>query len=402
MTDIATRSDQQSPTLADLVAAARELGPLLKQNGAAGDANRRLEESSLQALAKAGLFRLCVPKRYGGFETDTRTVLDVGAAVAEADGGASWVVNLVNVCAWIVGLFPVKAQDEVFGADPNARVVGVLAPSSTATRVAGGFRVTGKWYYNSGGWHATWAALGIPIVNDAGDTVDHGTALIPIADLDREDSWFVVGMRASGSICLIARDVFVPDHRIFSVTRAIEGDYPSEAKGREALYRSAFLPFLALTLIGPQLGLGRAALNLVKEKAGTRPISYTMFEKQSASVAFQLQIAEAALLIDTAHLHAYRAADDIDRAATNHAYPDRLVRSRIRADTSYVAEKITRAIDLLLFAHGAGSFAESNSLQRIWRDSAVAARHAVILPTVGYELYGGALLGVDNNVTQFV
>ena len=98
--------------------------------------------------------------------------------------------------------------------------------------------------------------------------------------------------------------------------------------------------------MGPQLGLGRAALEFVRQRAATRPISYTFFEKQSSSVAFQLQIAEAAMMIDTAHLHAYRAADDIDRAAAAGVYPDRIVRTRIRADTGYVVEKITRAIDL--------------------------------------------------------
>ena len=71
----------------------------------------------------------------------------------------------------------------------------------------------------------------------------------------------------------------------------------------------------------------------------------------------------------------------------------------MRADTGYVAESITRAIDILLSAHGAGSFAEVNPLQRIWRDSATAARHAVVAPEIGYEVYGKALLGVEEQIT---
>ena len=69
--------------------------------------------------AKAGLMRVCTPKRYGGWEMNTRAMLDVSSAVAEGDGGAAWVVNLNNVCCWLTSLFPVKAQDEVFGADPG-------------------------------------------------------------------------------------------------------------------------------------------------------------------------------------------------------------------------------------------------------------------------------------------
>jgi alkylation response protein AidB-like acyl-CoA dehydrogenase len=313
MTNVASIHDFSAPAPEDLVARARELAPLLKKNGPVGEANRRVEEESIQAAVKAGLFKVCTPRRYGGWEMNTRAMLDVSAAIAEADGGTAWVVNLTNICAWLAGLFPLKAQDEVFGADPDTRVSGVLAPSATAAKIAGGYRVTGKWYYNSGGWHAQWAVLGIPIVNESGETIDQGLALIPIDDLEREDTWFVAGMKASGSICLVAKDIFIPDHRVLSVPRAIEGDYPTETRGQESFYRSAFVPILALILVGPQLGLGRAALEFVRQKAGSRPISYTLFEKQNTSVAFQLQIAQAATLIDTAHLHAYRAADDIDR-----------------------------------------------------------------------------------------
>jgi alkylation response protein AidB-like acyl-CoA dehydrogenase len=74
----------------------------------------------------------------------------------------------------------------------------------------------------------------------------------------------------------------------------------------------------------------------------------------------------------------------------------------VRADTGWVVEHVTRAIDILLSAHGAGSFADANPLQRIWRDSSVAARHAVVLPAVSYEVYGKALLGRDDYITPLV
>lgn len=399
MTKTATLHSVATPTAAELVGRARDLAALLRKNAPAGEANRRVEEETIQAVRKAGLMRVCTPKRYGGWEMNTRAILDVSSAIAEADGGSAWVVNLNNICCWLASLFPVKAQDEVFGADPDTCISGVLNPTAQATKVDGGFRVSGTWHYNSGGWHAQWAALGMPIVNAAGESIDQGLALFPMSDLERVDTWFVAGMRSSGSICLKAKDVFVPDHRILSVPRAIEGEYPTEMRDREPFYRSAFVPLLAIILVGPILGLGRAALDFVRQKAASRTIAYTFFEKQNASVAFQLQIAEAALMIDTAHFHAYRAADDIDDAAARGVYPDLLVRTRVRADTGYVVEKITQAIDKLLFAHGSAGFAEASPLQRIWRDAAVASRHAVVLPPIGYELYGKALLGVENNVT---
>jgi alkylation response protein AidB-like acyl-CoA dehydrogenase len=402
MNKVASVRNAATPSVEELVARTRELAPLLSKNGPLGETNRRVVDESIAAVAKAGLMKICTPRRYGGWEMNTRAMLDVSAAIAEADGGTAWVVNLNNIGCWLTSLFPVKAQDEVFGADPDACVSGVLNPTATVTKAAGGYRVTGQWHYNSGGWHAQWAVLGMPVVNEAGEAIDQGLALFPMADLERVDTWFVAGMKSSGSISLKARDVFVPDHRVLSVPRAIEGDYPTEMRNQEAFYRSPFIPILAIILVGPILGLGRAALDFVRQKAGTRTIAYTFFEKQSASVAFQLQIAEAAMMIDTAHFHAYRAADDVDAAAASGVYPDMLTRTRVRADTGYVVEKITQAIDKLMFAHGSAGFADASPLQRMWRDAAVASRHAVVLPPIGYELYGKALLGVENNVTPLV
>lgn len=389
------------PSAEELVARIRALQPLLAKHSAQGEQDRRVVEESITALTDAGIFKVAQPRRYGGYQTSLRTMLDVSAAVGEADGGTAWVVALCNVCAWLAALFPEQAQDDVWAENPDAKVSGVLAPTAEVVKVDGGYRVTGRWFWNSGSWHADWAVLGIPITDEHGEAVDQGLALFPRADLELQETWFVAGMSATGSNCLIAKDAFVPAHRIMSVPQAIEGHYPTERTDEE-LYRSAFVPLLALVLAGPQLGMGRKALEIVTEKGLTKPISYTFYTTQAESVAFQLQIARAAMMIDTAHLHAYRAADDVDTAAREGRYPDMITRTRVRADTGWAIEHITGAIDILLSAHGAGSFAQVNPLQRLWRDSAVAARHAVTMPTISYEVYGKALLGRDDQITPLV
>lgn len=183
---------------------------------------------------------------------------------------------------------------------------------------------------------------------------------------------------------------------------AVNGEYLSEHLDAEPLYRSAFVPVLALMLVGPQLGLGKAALDFVMSKAAGKPIPATFITSQKESVGFQLQIAEAARLIDTAHMHAYRAVADIDEAAARNVYPEFLTRARIRPDTGWAAECITKAINILLSAHGVGSFADVNPLQRIWRDSATGARHSAVNWQINYEIYGKTLLGVEGSVTPFV
>ena len=159
---------------------------------------------------------------------------------------------------------------------------------------------------------------------------------------------------------------------------------------------------LALILVGPQLGLARAARDLVIAKAPKRAISYTSFERQTDSVAFQLEVAR-------------RRCSSTPPTCTPSARPPTSTRRRAGARSSTTSRgracertpatrptRCAQAIDRLVSAHGASSFADSSAMQRIWRDANVAGRHAVVSPTVSYEVFGKGLLGVDNDVTVLV
>lgn len=408
MTDTTTTTGQAAASaalpasIAEVLERITALQPSLRERAPEGEELRRVPDASIDELRAAGAFRIGMPKRYGGYEGNTQDMLDAAATAAYGDGGAAWVVTLANVCGWLASLFSRQAQDDIWGNDPDALVTGVLAPTATAVRVEGGYRVTGSWGYNSGSVFATWAGLGIPIPNEAGEIVSQGLVLIPRTDYEIEDTWFVAGMRASASNTIIANDVFVPDHRVLLVPEALEGKYANEYLADEPTRRSAFVPLLAIVLIGAQLGLARAALDYVIEKTHGKPISYSFIEEKSTSVGVQIKVARAAQLLDSAELHAQRAARTIDEAAVAGPYPDPVTRARVRADTATVSEYVLEVINSLISVHGAGAFAETNRLQRIWRDANVAARHAVVNPEISMEAYGKLLLGDETPVTPLI
>jgi alkylation response protein AidB-like acyl-CoA dehydrogenase len=387
----------------ELIRRAVDLQPLLARNAARTEADRRVPDENIEAIREAGLFRLMVPKRLGGHETTIRTKLEVSAALAEACGSTAWVTALTNVCAWVVGTMSDHMQQDIFGADPDARVAGVLAPSPDVEKVDGGYIVSGRWPWSSGSLHASWGLGGVVQVGPDGVPIDIGTVLMPMSDLTIEDTWFVAGMKGTGSNTVVADRVFVPDHRYASVPAAINGVYATEHTD-EALYRSALIPVLALILIGPLLGLGRAALKIAIEKAPKRAVSYTRLATQRESTGFQMKIAEAAMTLDDAILHAHRAADDIDGWAASGEYMDYLTRARVRADTGWTSKRVREAISLILDAHGASGFADASPMQRIWRDANTGGRHAIVNGLVNEELFGKALLGIgpEGQVTDLV
>jgi alkylation response protein AidB-like acyl-CoA dehydrogenase len=386
---------------AELVARAAALMPMLVSNASRTEADRRVVEENITAIRDAGLFRIMVPRRYGGLETDIRTKLEVSREIAKGCGSTAWVTALQNVCAWFAGLASEQCQDDIWADAPDARIAGVFDPSPDTTRVDGGWTLSGRWGYASGIWHADWCMLGMLLTDEQGEVYDQALAFIPKSDITIDDTWFVAGMKGTGSNTIVADRIFVPEHRVMSVPKLIGGDYPTPFVD-ETLYRSAFVPVAALILVGAQLGLAQAALDYVIEKAHKRSITYTVYEQQVNAPTFQLAIARAANLVDSAHLHAYRAAADIDDAARDGRQLDYTARARVRMDTGYTAESARDAIRVLCSAHGAASFADASPLQRWWRDSEVASRHAVVHPEISAEVYGRALLGFTEGVTPLV
>lgn len=397
----AVTTTSSTPSRTELIERAAAIRGTLEQQADDTDRLRRLPAANVQALKNAGLCRLMVPKRLGGYETDIHTYIAVMAEIGRGCGSTAWVASLINVCAWLAGLFPDRAQQDIWRVDPDAWVAGSLAPHGVATPVDGGWRVTGRWMWASGCLHAQWAACGIQMKDAQGGMANLGLSLLPMTDLAIEDTWHMAGMKGTGSNTIVAADVFVPEHRFLPYPPAFGGHYRTEHTD-EALYRAALVPITVLILVGAQLGVARAALDFAVAKASTRGVTHTNYGKQIDSTGFQMLLAEAAMKIETAHLHAFRAADDLDHAASRGSHPDLTARARVRIDTALTARCCREAVDLLVSAHGTSSLADSNRMQRLWRDAHVASHHAITEWQVNLEVYGKALLGVEPNITPLI
>jgi alkylation response protein AidB-like acyl-CoA dehydrogenase len=112
------------------------------------------------------------------------------------------------------------------------------------------------------------------------------------------------------------------------------------------------------------------------------------------------QIGEAAMRIDTAWLHTRRAAKVVEDATMTGPL-DAKTGARCRADAGYAMAQVRQAVDTLMNVAGTSAFAESNPLQRIWRDVNVASRHGYLASKPNLELYGRAYCGVEPSISMF-
>jgi len=391
MTDLATCATWTDEDIArpdaELVARATDLIPLIREYAAQGSEARRVAPEVAKALDEAELFHLMVPKRYGGHGASLRTGIEAVAEVARGDGSTGWVAGLMTVGTAFASTFSAQCQDDVFGTNPRAKVCGVFSPGDRSERVEGGYRVSGRWPYGSGSFIADWASLTITL-----ETGEPGMALIPREAFTIEPTWFVAGMRGTGSDTIVVEDHFVPEYRVQRVTEMFASRFATPYT-EERMNHMPFNAVAAAILIAPQIGLGRHALEVTREKLPTKPVAYTAYQQAKESPTHQLGVAKAATTLFLAEMLTQRMCLDIDRAAVDRQLPSLETLARLRNDVGVVAELVREEIDLLLTANGAGSFADANVLSRIWRDAETAGRHALVTTEIGREAYGRLLLG---------
>lgn len=378
----------------ELVARASALVPLIREHAEQTSEARRVVPEVVNALEQADLFKIFVPKRFGGHGANMATAAQTIAEVARGDGSTAWAVSLLNVCTWFATTFSDQAQQEIFGANPNAKVCGIFTPGSKSERVEGGYLVSGRWPYSSGSFAADWAALGIAIDVPEGED-PRALAAIPSSAWTIEPTWFVAGMKGSGSDTIVVEDHFVPDHMVQAFPAMREAEFLTSFS-EEQNSHMAFIAVAALILVAPQLGLARHALERTRASLPGKAVAYTVYGEAKRSPAHQIGVANAATKFHLAELMLRQACLEIDASAACGHIPTMEVRARIRNDTGVVAELVKDGIDALLTANGAGSFADANTMSRIWQDAEIAGRHAYVTPEVGKEVYGKLLLGDDD------
>ena len=90
------------------------------------------------------------------------------------------------------------------------------------------------------------------------------------------------------------------------------------------------------------------------------------------------------------------AADTIDNAAAGTEPLSNEARAQIRNDIGHATHNLGEAMNDIAWLHGTGLFAQSNPLNRIWRDVHTGIRHAVTSAPVNYEIGGAAILGAES------
>ncbi|MFJ6216181.1 acyl-CoA dehydrogenase family protein [Streptomyces sp. NPDC092296] len=390
---------QHQPTLEQLKISLAELVPALREKAAWSEENRRIHEDSIKALADLGVFKLRMPVRYGGYESDTRTLVDVAVELGRADGALAWTVSTYWIASWIVGLFPDEAQDEVFS-NPGTRICGAVSPSGAAVPVDGGVVLNGSWHFVSGAWHANWQELATLLMRP-GAAPEPVIVAVPMSSLEIVDDWHTSGMGASGSVTTVAKEVFVPDTHIIPMDSAIRPNAVSKLNANAPIWRSPTILAGSAATVGILVGMAKAARETFFERMPGRPIRYTDYEHQAEAPVTHIQVGTAVMKTEQAEYHAYHAAALVDAKAASGEPWTIEERARVRADEGWATRLAKEAVDLFAAASGGSSIYKHEPIQRIVRDMHAISVHPMFSPDSNTETFGRVLCGLAPN-TQFI
>src|SRR6202162_3399188 len=380
MTGIGLKPNASSPSEpvtgdradAAMVARARGLIPRLRDRASRSEDLRRLPPETERELHEDGLFRIVQPKRVGGSELDYVALVDCADAVGEADVAAAW--NFANLSShhWMLGMFDKRAQDLVWGRDPDCLIASsFIFPAGRARKVDGGYVLRGSWPFSSGVDSCEWNMLASVVSSDdEADGIEYRIFLLNKTDYKILDTWNATGLRGTGSNDVEVNDAFVAEPMTLAVSNLDGGPTPGSVVNPNALYALPVFSLFPYVLSGVALGNAQACLDDYVDIARHRASTYNR-AMISALQSTQIKIAEASAKVDAARLIMRSSCIEAVADARRGYVPDTAVKTRLRRDGAFSVNLCTEAVSLLFAASGARGLSTAGALQRpVWRRAA--------------------------------
>jgi 3-hydroxy-9,10-secoandrosta-1,3,5(10)-triene-9,17-dione monooxygenase len=341
----------------------RALAPSLRERAAAAEASAQLPQESVDELLAAGIARILVPRRFGGYELGLETWLDVVLEIARADASHGWCASLLIHHPHYLAQFSEAAQTAVWADGPDVAIATSLEPRCQVELDGECFVLRGRSPFTSGVMHSSWALLGGML---PGELPEPALFLVDAGSYEIAETWATTAMRGTGSNTVVTDGVRVATDRVLRISDMREGTTPGAALHEGSIYRAPWMSYATLTFAIPILGAASGGLDELRaqlaQRAGTVPLGT------------QVRLGRAASDLDAAELLLRRAV----AVAQDDTPPSLALRARAMRDASRAVELAVGALDTAIALSGSSGFSAGNPLERAWRDAHFAASHIAL------------------------
>ena len=378
----------------DLVQVAADLATGISQYTEEEENSGRLSAPVVNALREAGFYKLYLPKSLGGLEADPLTTAKVVEEVARHNTAAGWSLMVANTVVVMCGHLAEEGIEEIFGSNPDAFIAGSIHPPMRATRVEGGYLINGRNALISHVHEAQWIFTSALVMENNNPKIIDGHPVIIGALLNAQncriiDTWHTLGMRATDSNDVEAKDVFVPDRLLFPLLP--EYDRGRHFKG--PLYRFPAAGGNVACLLAPvSLAVARNAINELKGLAAKKtPLGSMVPLRERGVVQRKLGRAEALVQSGRAFLH------DTLRRCWERTQAGETISLEEKADlllaATHANQNCIEAMDLVYTASGTTGIYNRNKLAHYFTDAQVLRQHGFMNES-RYETAGQIYFGL--------
>jgi alkylation response protein AidB-like acyl-CoA dehydrogenase len=377
-----------------ILARARALHDAIRAEADRIERERRIPDGLLAALGDAGVFRIAMPRAWGGPEMDPCSQIELIEALARADASVGWCASILSDSGFYGAFLDEEVARELY-AELDMRTAGMLAPVGRAELVDGGYRVNGRWAFGSGSLHADWITGGCLVTRDGEPIIEksglprYRILFFPPSRVEIHDTWYTTGLAGSGSHDYTVRDLFVPAERCFDVMS------PPRRRGPLYAYHGLFFA----NVPGVPLGLARAAIDEIVELARTR-VSMPSLRPLREEYRVQVAVAEAEGVLGSARSYAFDVMGDVWETLTAGRRLSLEQRAKLALMMIHTGRSARRVVDLACEAAGSVAIYRSQRLERLRRDAITVGAH-VVHQAKTYESVGQALLGLEPRMPFF-
>jgi 3-hydroxy-9,10-secoandrosta-1,3,5(10)-triene-9,17-dione monooxygenase len=376
---------------------AQELLPVLKERAARCEELRRMPDETLRDFHAAQLFRIHQPKRLGGAELEFAAVVEFAALLARSCASSAW--NWVNFAAhhMMLGMFPPRAQEEIWGASRDALIASSFVfPAGKARKVKDGYILSGRWPFSSGVDPSEWNMLAGLARLDDNAPAEQRVFLLHRSQYKVVDNWFAGGLRGTGSKDVEANEQFVPEHMTLSVADTKGGPTPGSELNPGTLYRMPVFALFPYMLSGVALGIAEGMVGEFSEKITNQTGRMTgarIAEIQST----QIRLGEATAYARASRLVQLANCSEAEEKIARGEVPDAKTKVRYRLEGAWTVDWAVRAVDVMFGLAGAGGLYESGHAARAFRDAHAVKQHFSFNTDIAGTTYGRVALGLASD-----
>jgi len=364
-----------SPAAESLLRAIQELRSAITARVSEIETSRRIPPDIVEALKQAGVFRMFVPRSYGGLELDLPAGLEILVELARIDSSVGWNAMTSSNGSLFSPFLPQQTYETIYQNGTDVIFAGATQPLGIAEEAGAGERVVnGRWPFASGCQYADWIAgfcvsdsNGRPLLSEAGRPQIQA-AWLPAHQWQIEDTWHAAGLRGTGSHHVVLKNKLVPVSNFSDLER-----------GASFLSRPLYagLPqVLPLLHAASALGMAEAVVSNLIDLASTGRRQVQSLVPMRNSDIFQFELGRV-----VADLRAARALFRAQGASHwHHAVAGTRMGEALLAESSQAAVWTTttcvRVADVCFALAGGSAVYENSPLQRRLRDLHVVGQHA--------------------------